>query len=124
MKSGKQRKQQLQKTRKDKAERQARAVVEPMPSQRPKDSAVVNIAALAPFNSYGPPDWYQRGYYLDKPFKCKDCGVDEVWTATQQKWWYEVAKGQPFSHAIRCRACRRTKRETKADARRRSGHTD
>jgi len=45
-------------------------------------------------------------YYVDKPFKCRDCGCIEVWTASRQKWWYEVAKGLIESTAIRCRACR------------------
>lgn len=31
-------------------------------------------------------------YYVDKPFQCIDCGKEEVWTAEQQKWFYEVAK--------------------------------
>ena len=26
-------------------------------------------------------------------FDASHCGKEEVWTGTQQKWWYEVAKG-------------------------------
>ncbi|MFV0677220.1 zinc-ribbon domain containing protein [Variovorax sp. tm] len=26
--------------------------------------------------------------YEDRPFTCRDCGAEEVWTAKQQKWWY------------------------------------
>jgi len=33
-----------------------------------------------------------------------------VWTAEQQKWWYEVAKGPIFSVAVRCRECRKALR--------------
>ena len=56
-------------------------------------------------------------YYLDKTFFCVDCRVEEVWTAKQQKWWYEVAKGDINSTAIRCRPCRKIKQEIKAKAR-------
>lgn len=34
-----------------------------------------------------------RAYYEDKEFECTDCGKTALWTAQQQKWWYEVAKG-------------------------------
>jgi len=56
-------------------------------------------------------------YYLDKPFSCIDCSSEEVWSAKQQKWWYEVAKGNINSTAVRCRPCRKIKQEIKAKAR-------
>jgi len=31
------------------------------------------------------PQYAPLGYYADRPFQCKDCGKDEVWTATQPK---------------------------------------
>ncbi|WP_238945951.1 zinc-ribbon domain containing protein [Vandammella animalimorsus] len=40
------------------------------------------------------------------PFTCCRCGAQEVWTAKQQKWWYEVAHGPIYSGAKHCRACR------------------
>ncbi len=76
----------------------------------------VNRQALAP--SYGTPEFVTRGYYTDQPFECIDCGKAEVWTPAQQKWWYEVAKGDVFTIARRCRACRRRERERRAEARR------
>jgi hypothetical protein len=78
----------------------------------------VNPEALAPHNSYGEPGFVTRGFYTDRPFECIDCGKAEVWTAAQQKWWYEVAKGDVFTTARRCRACRRRERERRAEARR------
>jgi hypothetical protein len=45
-------------------------------------------------------------FYVDKSFICRDCGSSQVWTALQQKWWYEVAKGNINSTAVRCRSCR------------------
>lgn len=120
MKSGRQRRRELQDARKEKARQEALARVDAVRA-RPEGAVKVSHGQLVRFNSYGPPDWYQRGYYVDTPFRCVDCGVEQVWTATQQKWWYEVAKGQPFSFAKRCRACRRRKRETKGLARTRAG---
>jgi Probable zinc-ribbon domain len=84
---------------------------------RPFLTVAVNEELLAPNNSYGAPDFVTRGFYVDRPFRCKDCGKDQVWTATQQKWWYEVAKGFAWSTAIRCRACRRQEQERQANAR-------
>jgi hypothetical protein len=56
----------------------------------------VNEQELVWPNSYcdDRPGFLIRGYYRDESFTCRDCGVVEVWTATQQKWWYEVAKGE------------------------------
>ena len=64
----------------------------------------VDPTALTPHNSYSPPDFVERGYYVDKPFVCQACGISQTWTAAQQKWWYEVAKGDVFSTATQCRA--------------------
>jgi hypothetical protein len=81
-------------------------------------SAPCNPDNLAPFNSYGMPDFVQRGYYVDVIFRCASCQKQEVWRATQQKWWYEVAKGNVASLAKLCHLCRRAERERKAEARR------
>jgi len=75
-----------------------------------KSCARVNHERLRPDNSYSTPDFVLRGYYLDRPFTCKDCGKPEVWSGTQQKWWYEVAGGGVWTMATRCRACRRRER--------------
>lgn len=42
----------------------------------------------------------------------------EVWRATQQKWWYEVAKGNVESRAKLCSTCRRIERERRSESRR------
>lgn len=94
--------------------------------RREKDEAVargvaVDPAALAPSNSYDAPAFKTRGYYVDEPFVCQSCGIDQVWTAEQQKWWYEVAKGDVFSFASRCRPCRRREKELKEQARLKGG---
>ena len=51
--------------------------------------------------------------YWDKPFKCRVCGKFEIWTAKQQKWWYETAKGLLDSTAVHCKTCRAKLREEK-----------
>jgi len=40
-----------------------------------------------------------------------------VWTATQQKWWYESAKGDVWTVAVLCRPCRIRERDRKTAAR-------
>ena len=87
-------------------------------ARRLKGQVLVNPALLRPTNSYSIPDFVEREFYVDRSFACKDCGKVEVWTATQQKWWYETAKGDVWTAAIRCRPCRRRERERKAEARR------
>ncbi len=71
----------------------------------PQGAIPANVEQQAPNNSYSPPL-----YYVDKPFRCVDCGKEEVWTASQQKWYYEVAKGSIYGTAIRCHACRKKRR--------------
>jgi hypothetical protein len=70
----------------------------------------VNVANLRYTNSYGIPDFVTRGYYVDFYLRCKDCGKSEVWSPTQQRWWYEIAKGDVWTVATRCRPCRRAER--------------
>lgn len=69
---------------------------------------------LAFNNSYG--TW--PSFYVDRSFTCRDCESQEVWTAKQQKWWFEVAQGPIYSSAVRCRPCRIVER-TRADEQRR-----
>ncbi|MGP0068407.1 MAG: zinc-ribbon domain containing protein [Isosphaeraceae bacterium] len=74
-----------------------------------------DLSQQAPNNSYGPPTFYR-----DYEFSCVDCGSREIWTAEQQKWWYEVAKGSIYSGAKRCRACRAAHRQAHRGTPRRS----
>lgn len=94
----------------------ARETAKKLKYEARRDTAPVNESLLLPINSYGAPPYVQRGFYIDQPFTCKDCGHVEVWLATQQKWWYEIAKGYPDSHAVRCRACRRRLKQHRKDS--------
>jgi hypothetical protein len=118
MKSGKQRRSEINARRRLKTAKRQAMAKEQERRFRPILVVPVNEELLAPNNSYGAPDFVRRGYYIDIPFRCVDCGKEEIWTGTQQKWWYEVAKGFVYSTAIRCRACRRTERDRRAEARR------
>ncbi|EIE1273477.1 zinc-ribbon domain containing protein [Vibrio parahaemolyticus] len=67
---------------------------EPVPVDKEKWGANDNTYAMAP-------DFYYNKYY-----KCCDCGKEEVWTAENQKYWYEDLGKTINSHAIRCQVCR------------------
>ena len=124
MTSGRQRRTQLKQRRSGKRaalaladEKQRAKAAAKSRAARLKGQVLVNVANLCPTNSYGTPDFVHREYYVDMPFQCKDCGTSQVWRATQQKWWYESAKGDVWTVAIRCRPCRRREQARKAAAR-------
>lgn len=96
--SGKQRKRRVVVKRASRRDEENSAI--------PAGAVLANTSRQVPNNSYSPPPQY----YIDKPFACVDCGAAEVWTAHQQKWYYEVAKGSLHATAIRCRPCRRRHR--------------
>jgi len=118
MKSGKQRRQEIVARQKKLAVKRDVMAQAAKFKHSPYRIVPVNEQLLAPNNSYGAPDFVRRGYYVDRPFRCVDCGKEEIWTGTQQKWWYEVAKGFVYSTANRCRLCRRKRREQSAASRR------
>ena len=125
VKSNKQRRAELKARRKKRSINAARRLKEDLLAFRiavgpPEGAAPVNALLLAMGSSYATPTFVKRGYYLDVPFVCRDCGKDEVWTATQQKWWYEIAKGGVETNARRCRPCRRRERERAADQKKRT----
>jgi hypothetical protein len=82
----------------------------------PPGAILANWNALQHNFAVDPDTTYPR-FYANLAFQCRDCGSDEVWTARQQKWWYETAKGLLGSVAIRCRSCRRKERERAAAVR-------
>src|SRR5688572_3192510 len=69
-----------------------------------------DLSKQAPNNSYSPPL-----YYEDRAFKCRDCGAECVWTAEQQRLWYEQWGGAVQSTAVRCRSCRQKVRRAKIE---------
>ena len=69
-----------------------------------------DLSKQTPNNSYSPPL-----YYEEVSFKCRDCGAECVWTAEQQRLWYEEWGGSVQSTAIRCRTCRQQERRKKIE---------
>lgn len=59
----------------------------------PDGATAADIAQQVPNNSYSP----APAYYADVRYKCVDCVREEIWTASQQKWYYEIAKGSLYS---------------------------
>ena len=121
MKSGKQRRLELDTKKKARAAKSAAKRTASARATRELEAArgvSVNRELLAPHGSYSEPEFVTRGFYVDQPFQCVHCGKEEVWTAAQQKWWYEVAKGNVFTTARRCRACRRRERDRREESRR------
>src|SRR4051794_33947180 len=96
--SGKQKREHLDEMRH--AKRQADVGKQREDAIRSGRLILADLSKQAPNNSYHP-----RREYWDVEFTCVDCGRSEVWTARQQQWWYEVAKGSIHSTAIRCREC-------------------
>jgi hypothetical protein len=118
MKSNKQRRAEIKERRLDRAAKLAAQLREQdvrhlAAGARPAGMELADQDVLAPHNNtYG----LLPAFYVDLAFTCRDCGIEEVWTAKQQKWWYEVAHGHIDSTAVRCRACRRALREQRERA--------
>ena len=114
MKSGKQRRAEL----KAKKEANRAATSRQAKLDASARGVAVDRGQLAPDGSYNQPGFVVRGYYVDQPFDCQACGMPQTWTAAQQKWWYEVAKGSVWTTARLCRPCRQRERARREEARR------
>lgn len=79
----------------------------PKEIQRQHPSALrADPAKLDHINTYG----CLPEFYMDKPFRCRDCGKEEIWKAAEQKWYYEEAKAHTDATAVRCRDCRQARK--------------
>jgi hypothetical protein len=114
MKSNKQRRAEIM-ARRD--QRKARSIKSPARVCFGREALAIDATMFPASDSYRAPEFVVRGYYLPHPFKCKCCGKEEIWTAAQQKWWYEKALGNWSAVAVRCRACRGQERVRKVQAR-------
>lgn len=114
MKSNKQRRQEIKEKRRKRAEKQKDIDVFETLHDLPPAAVVANHDELAHNNTYG----LLPLFYVDKLFVCRDCGSDEIWTAKQQKWWYEIAKGHIESRAVRCLKCRKVVQAIKEEQKR------
>jgi hypothetical protein len=92
----------------------ANAAIDPRYDEPPPGAIFADPEKLKHNNTY---DTLPK-FYIDKAITCRQCGKEEVWPANRQKWWYEEAKGNIFTEAVFCRACRAVSKEKKAEARR------
>jgi hypothetical protein len=116
MKSGRQRREEIGERRRLRARIAKRMSVAPWrePDQVPAGAIPAEQANLLHDRTLGP----RPRFYADRRFTCAECGTEEVWTAADQKWWYEDARGKIASRANRCRACRRNGRLRRSQERR------
>jgi hypothetical protein len=84
----------------------------PLDVDVPRGALLIDLSKLTHAPSVFVPLWYQ-----DQRFKCRDCGMVEVWTAAQQKHFCETQKGDPSAVAIRCHACRQKQNVEKRERR-------
>jgi hypothetical protein len=120
-KSNRQRRKEFDATRISKRAKEAERLARKIAKARAKElegKLLVNTSLLNRTGSYNTPKFVERGYYLDEPSACVDCGKADVWTAAQQKWWYEIAKGDVWKTARRCLPCRRRLRAWKKESQR------
>jgi len=114
MKSGKQRREEI-KTKRLQRLSAARTPNPWTPTKTvPSGAVAADPAQLAHNTTWG----LLPAFYIDRPFVCRDCGAHEIWTAKQQKWWYEIAKGRIDTRAVRCRPCRMVEQARVVEARR------
>jgi hypothetical protein len=98
MNSNKQKKKQIKEKRKQRIEQNRINFLNNGGLSRLK----ANHANLEHINTYG----FLPMYYRSMEFTCRDCGSGEIWTAKQQKFYYEECKGHIDARAVRCNACR------------------
>lgn len=56
---------------------------------------------------------YPEFAYADKPMTCEDCGVDFVFSASEQQFWYERLQFVTYSFPKQCPKCRHERRVQK-----------
>lgn len=113
MKSNKQRRHEIKQRRWARMEAQREAALRPA---MPHGALAADVQRLELI--HGAPFWLP-GYYVDISYRCCDCGAACVWTAQDQKWWYEQVQGSLYASASRCKDCRarhRAWRQSHCDA--------
>ena len=70
-------------------------------------AVVADHSKLDHINTYG----FLPDFYIDRPFACRRCGKREIWRASDQKWYFEDAKGHIGARAVACHDCRKAKKQ-------------
>lgn len=112
MKSGRQRREEIRQKRLERAKRlEERLRASPhgvaWPGAGVEEADQALLTRHNPFSTV-------PAFHADKVFTCRDCGEEQVWTAKQQKWWYEERLAPIDSTAVRCLPCRRARRTQRA----------
>jgi hypothetical protein len=102
MKSNKQRRQKIRVRRLQRVGRKA-CRVNTSSVDHLIDTMTVTLALLLRNHSDSILNFAQHSYYQNRPFRCENCGVEELWTAAKQQQWYKVAQGETWTTAIRYR---------------------
>ncbi|MEJ5031588.1 zinc-ribbon domain containing protein [Comamonas sp. MYb69] len=113
MKSNKQRKTEIKQRRWARMEQQRKAALLPA---MPHAALAADTQLLALIHGQSV---CHVSYYMDISYRCCDCGAACVWTAQDQKWWYEQVQGNLYASASRCKDCRtrhRAWRQSHCDA--------
>jgi Probable zinc-ribbon domain len=93
-------------TAKELAEAKRIAALDKGEQRRHPAANQADASKLGHINTYGSlPE-----FYIDKPFRCRDCGKEEIWKAADQKWFYEEAKAHMDATAVRCHDCRKARK--------------
>jgi len=79
----------------------------------PVDPDLINL-------SNGP--YIHPTYYRPIHFNCSDCGKPQIWTAEDQRWFYETTGAPIYATAKRCHLCRKKEQNRKKLARVAAGH--
>jgi hypothetical protein len=62
--------------------------------------------------------------FIDARLTCRDCGRSFVFSAAEQRYWYETLKSWVQSRPKQCLACRRVRRARRREAREEQGLRD
>jgi hypothetical protein len=79
------------------------------PDEVPDDAIPASLEVIARWRS-SCSTFSRAPFYRDIDFTCEDCGRKSVWSAQDQRRWYEVLHGSPYSEARRCSECRRRRK--------------
>jgi hypothetical protein len=55
--------------------------------------------------------------YVDRPFRCEDCGAESVFSAKEQRYWFETIKFLIGVYPKQCAPCRAKRRRRKGASR-------
>ena len=67
-----------------------------------------------PDEQVGAEGYAAKFHYVDIAYVCRGCGRNGVWTAAQQKRYFEIQKGNIYNEPTWCHRCHINRMEKKA----------